>query len=262
MDFLERLNDHLPVVHPIELRAWSKEHKLNSHGFRSDEFDERSDINVLAVGCSNVFGWGLRKDGVRFTDIFVNLIKKKTHLSVSEWNLGWCGKSNDYIRRVIYCATRVLKPDICIVGITDVDRREIFDIQYDPEADTGICDFLIAHYPKNVPDNYKHYYEAQFALLGPCEDLSNLFFNYKFIELFLNSQNVNWLFVTTGRRDPLDEFERYVDPDKYAGRISYKDRASDRKHPGPKSHRELGTALYQKYRETYGENYNHDHKML
>jgi len=79
MDLLERLH-HLPVVHPIERMIWGKDHKLNSHGFRSDEFDKRSDINVLFVGCSNVFGWGVN-DGARFSDRFVKLIKKKAHLS-------------------------------------------------------------------------------------------------------------------------------------------------------------------------------------
>ena len=104
------------------------EYLFNSHGFRSKEFDDRGNFNVLSVGCSVTFGIGIPADK-RYSRIFCDKIEKDTGKRVVDWNMAMPGESIDYIARIVLLSLSVLKPDVLITNFPSLARREFFDVQ-------------------------------------------------------------------------------------------------------------------------------------
>jgi len=101
-------------------RGWDNEYaieyKFNSHGFRTDEFDER--IGYLALGCSFTEGVGLPSDSVWPTLLADKL---KTHI----WNLGVGGSSLDTCFRLLdYYISKMSVKGVFLLQPPD-DRFEI-----------------------------------------------------------------------------------------------------------------------------------------
>lgn len=91
-------------------QGWDKpgaiSYKINSHGFRCDEFD--GGPYLLALGCSFTIGIGLP-----IQDVWPSIVGRELGLKVA--NLGWGGSSADTCFRMAECWVPVLKPDLVIM---------------------------------------------------------------------------------------------------------------------------------------------------
>ena len=93
-------------------------YKLNSFGFRDDEFDNR--VNGIALGCSHTEGIGIPEFCVwprvlsRLTDTYV-------------WNLGVGGSSIDTTFRLLDHWLLKLKPKFVVLCAPNMNRVELFD---------------------------------------------------------------------------------------------------------------------------------------
>jgi hypothetical protein len=94
------------------------EYRYNSHGFRTDEFDDN--IEVLCFGCSFTMG-----TGVHAKDSWPSQFAYKTGLKTA--NLGLAGSSNDTVFRLAHHYLPSLKPKYALWVQTDMSRIEILE---------------------------------------------------------------------------------------------------------------------------------------
>lgn len=90
-------------------------YSLNSHGFRSDEFDDSP--GFIALGCSFTMGIGLPVDHV-----WPSMVSQDTGLKA--WNLGIGGCGLDTCFRMLYSYIDVLHPRFVMLLMPDPDRFE------------------------------------------------------------------------------------------------------------------------------------------
>ena len=106
-------------------------YKFNNYGFRSDDFDEKSDIPILFVGCSYTEGTGLPIDAVWTTQL-LDKIKIKTGKTVPHWNLAGAGAGFDDISVALYWHKIKFKQPIkYIVGLFPSFNRRGYYYQND-----------------------------------------------------------------------------------------------------------------------------------
>jgi len=212
----------IPVKDPNE---------FNEKGYRSDSFLSCGDIKVLSIGCSDVFGYYLKKED-RFSDIFCQKLLNQGH-KVSNWNLGLPGKSNDYIARTIALTKSILKPDIVLVSFTRILRREWF-------SGSGFCIDYIYNHKNEVSESLNN-------LSNYNQNILNFYINYKLIESVLN--DVEFMFTlslnTKGKAVGMDDILKIVDLNKYVGYFDLID-YSDEQHPGKLSNIQLADKFFKK----------------
>lgn len=92
-------------------------YKINSHGFRSDEFT--SDPSIIFLGCSFTVGIG-----VNLENSWTNLVS--TRLNLKSSNLGVGGGSCDTAFRMCFNYIDIIKPKIVVVMPPSPYRYEIF----------------------------------------------------------------------------------------------------------------------------------------
>jgi len=104
----------------------------NKYEFRSDSFDERSDLNICVLGCSMALGVG-----VLYHETWASRLKQHIEddlgKSCSIWNLSTGGSGVDYCSEVFHKWTPKLKPDISIIQWSDITRRSLvhnFNVQH------------------------------------------------------------------------------------------------------------------------------------
>lgn len=93
-------------------------YKINSLGFRSEEFDQSP--SILALGCSYTFGVGLP-----IKDTWPSILAAKLNLNF--WNLGIPGGANDTAFRLGYHYIPKLKPKYVFLLATEESRFEIIN---------------------------------------------------------------------------------------------------------------------------------------
>jgi len=116
-------------------------YKLNSFGFRDDEFDDRP--CGIALGCSHTEGIGIPEFYTwprvlsRLTDVYI-------------WNLGVSGSSIDTTFRLLNHWLPKLKPKFVVLCTPNMNRIEIFD-------STNPVNILPGNYQyhKHLQDYYK-----------------------------------------------------------------------------------------------------------
>jgi hypothetical protein len=217
-------------------------YRHNKHGYRCPEFDCVADIRVISLGCSYVFGIGLKDDEV-FSAIVCQQLQRNLNKSIIHWNLGVCGCSNDFIARLIYLAVPVLKPDLIMINFTHTARRDYISVTKDP----------VFYHPSAQSSNIaiKEICDHFRALTSLHDDRLNCFRNYKGIAAYLSERH--WLFSESGNSlNPtegasLSQLLRgHLDTLFYVGKIEKVDTARDHEHPGPNSHKKLADAYLQK----------------
>ena len=111
------------LEHPARLDAFP-DRERNRHGYRSDEFDLRGDMNIGFVGCSWTEG-----EAVARGSIYPDLVKEKladlSGRKVQSWNFGQSASGIEYAARVLPALIE-LKPDFVVVVFSGPDRREYF----------------------------------------------------------------------------------------------------------------------------------------
>jgi hypothetical protein len=98
-----------------------KDYKLNSHGYRCQEWTPLPDgkKNVVILGCSHTFGEGLADN-----EHWVHFLSQHYTERLRYWNLGQPGASADKVVRILHGAEKVLYPKIIIVCWPFWSRRE------------------------------------------------------------------------------------------------------------------------------------------
>ncbi len=216
-------------------------YNFNSYGYRSDEWVDRKEINVLTVGCSVAFGLGLNREDT-YPDIFCRSLSRNLDKSVGNWNLSWPGKSNDYISRIILSAVPFLRPNFVLIGFTAIGRREFVDIE-------GKClDYLPGSSSRqDAPILERALCRNLDALTSPFQDLINFYRNYKLVELLLNLLEVQWIYSVLVPRQ-IGPVKQYINHERLiAGSPSKKDRARDGLHPGIVSHQDFANYVFSAY---------------
>lgn len=94
------------------------EYQYNSHGFRTEEFNQQFD--VACFGCSFTMG-----TGVHSRDTWPSQLAALTGLKIA--NLGHAGSSNDTAFRFAYHYLKFLKPRYAVWLQTDMHRIEVLD---------------------------------------------------------------------------------------------------------------------------------------
>jgi hypothetical protein len=110
------------LLHDLGYVDYEISYVFNSHGFRTQEFDQNTDI--VCFGCSFTMGTGVRNEHTwpsRLADL--------TGLSVV--NLGHAGSSNDTAYRMARHYLHFLRPKYAIWLQTDIHRIEIIDESVD-----------------------------------------------------------------------------------------------------------------------------------
>ena len=192
---------------------------------------------MVAVGCSYVQGIGLAQDDI-FQEVFARRLRAAFSKSVVVWNLGLLGASNDYISRILYLAVPLLAPHIVLINFTRCARREYISIQnrywnYNPSCEPT---------DEVARDIFRHFA----ALTSPYDNQLNFFKNYKAVEHLLTARS--WLFshINPAEFEPV---ANHMELHRFAGPLSFVDRARDGLHAGPQSHRTLADRYWDRFVE-------------
>jgi hypothetical protein len=105
----------------FQKKGWDKpetiSYKLNSDGFRSEEFDSSAD-NLVALGCSFTMGVGLP-----YTDLWPSRLAHALNLRAC--NFGWGGASSDQCFRIAEYWVPHLKPKLVVLLNPPRGRMEV-----------------------------------------------------------------------------------------------------------------------------------------
>ena len=93
-------------------------YKINSNGFRSEEFDSNADNNLVALGCSFTMGIGLP-----YKDVWPSLVAQQLNLKAC--NFGWGGASSDQCFRLAEYWVPFLKPKLVVLLNPPRGRMEV-----------------------------------------------------------------------------------------------------------------------------------------
>jgi len=99
-------------------------YEFNGHGFRSDDFTETSEINILTCGCSLTVGVGVDQHEI-WPYRLKKLIEEETSKSVTVWNLATSGASGDYVARSLWKVKTELHSDFTFVYWPPSTRLEL-----------------------------------------------------------------------------------------------------------------------------------------
>jgi hypothetical protein len=99
-------------------------YSFNEYGFRSDSFDDRSEINILTCGCSMTVGVGVDQHE-NWTNQLKQKIIEHTGKTVTAWNIATAGASPDYVARSIWKLHALLNPDFVFIYWPAMTRLEL-----------------------------------------------------------------------------------------------------------------------------------------
>ena len=211
-----------PIYGPDDI-----DYRLNRHGFRGPELTTRGVITVAALGCSFVFGLGVREEEVYHYHI-ANRLRDTFNVNVVVHNLGINGGSMDTLARLVPMVLRNLKPDLVLINFPHRDRREHVSVfgktmkllpgtVFDLDAKLG-------------EELFKHYQ----GLASEPDDLANMFRNYSAIKYQL--RGTAWM-STFLEAHTYELLQAHVDEQSCCGSFPvFVDTARDHGHPGPQTH--------------------------
>jgi hypothetical protein len=218
----------------------SIDYTLNSKGYRCPAFNQTASIKILSLGCSYVFGVGLKQSEL-YHEIVAQNLRDILGCSVINWNLGSGGASNDFITRVLYESLPILKPDLIIINFTVPGRREYLAangdwVKFAPGNKVNWSEGVTREFHVFQRKMASHYQDAL--------HFSNLF---RGIEAKLS--NENHVFTTVNR-----EFYEVIQPifgDKFVTNFDILDTSRDHLHPGANSHKAVAKKCLEYMRKTH-----------
>lgn len=203
----------------------------NTLGFRGDKYPFQGQKKVLlAVGCSFTEGVGVN-DNETWPFFLANL------LNYNHINLGFTGRSNDYIARVLLTYFDIIKPDYIHILYTDTHRREY----YPPEG--GIEPYHHNSWGWFTENTLEH--TALTLLSNKNENFINWYKNHLLITYFLKTKNVKWRWDSTFIETD------YTDENKFNGSIKpFLDLSADTNHPGPLTNHAYAVSIFEKLKHS------------
>jgi hypothetical protein len=217
-------------------------HSLNSHGFRSQEFSDRGQYHVLAVGCSYAFGWCLPQEHI-WLEIFCDLLSAPGK-KVIRWNLSLPGASNDYIARTLMAVVPKLRPDLVLVSFSQPARTEYW-LSYDEVLSIRPTKV----FPANWSPLQRRITKKFNSLQNEWNDQSRLYNTYRLVESFLGLSSIHWLYTfACVQQEPF--IAAHLDRERFVGDIFRKvDLADDARHPGVESNRRLAHLTWEAFKK-------------
>jgi hypothetical protein len=224
-------------------------YKLNSYGYRCDEFNLQSELPIVFMGCSHAFGLGLPLEDTWAYQTISN-IRAKTNKTIPYWNLARNGSSIDLQFWNLNKHIEQLKPKFIFFLIPAIYRRlPVFDYRFH-EFQVNENQASETHLPLAVQKAAGLFVNESFAILEThkyfmlinalCERHgTQLLFQYSDIY----EGDIPYVFFRD--RGNYSMFKKldthFVDMHKDR-RLDY---ARDRMHRGPKSNAAFSDALWQ-----------------
>ena len=95
-------------------------YKMNEHGYRSISLNNKSEFNILTLGCSWTMGVGVRNEM-----IWPNLVGESVSKNAAVFNYGMYGVSVSYVAKTFYkFVTSHFTPDLCLIMWPGFSRRD------------------------------------------------------------------------------------------------------------------------------------------
>jgi hypothetical protein len=258
------LLDGIPKCeHSHLLAKYFPDDKVNRDGWACDEFDQRGTINLQFLGDSWTQGAGVGAHAAYPAHVARLVAEAYGNVPVSNWNLAWGGRSNDFMARYGLCTFPQLRPDFVFLCFTSMDRREYFRVDGQKVLYLVDAAYVVARGERlsdhNIDDSNAEPIRHLGALSSPYDDAVNFLKDYKLLELSLNQLGIPWGFSMIGIdyvRAPIEEWMAagWLSRDHYLGTPFLpvdKVSASDG-HPGLESHRRFGQQVFDWMQDRYG----------
>lgn len=151
----------------------------NELGFRGNALPLKGK-KLMAVGCSHTEGIGVN-DNETWPYYLAD------NLGYSHVNLGYTGRSNDYISRAVLSYTDLLKPDLVCIMYTYPSRREYY-------TEEGTIEPFHSK-PWGWFDDQKNdkHFKAKILLSNKYEDFINWYKNHLLIIYFLQQKKISYI---------------------------------------------------------------------
>jgi hypothetical protein len=149
----------------------SIKYRINSHGFRGDDFEPIEGESFIALGCSMTFGVGIKEE-----QTWVSRLSEQ--LGIHGYNLGAPGQGFETFFRVLSYWLPILKSKTVFVYINPGVRREWFNANANPSAfhTMGAWHHDLDHYTEHEFEMFMNQTEASvakaralYAIKGICE---------------------------------------------------------------------------------------------
>lgn len=201
-------------------------YSFNSAGYRAPEFESAGDaIKILALGCSETFGYGLPREHL-FHEIVAGRLRMHTGRTVVNWNLAVPGGSGDRMCRMLVVSLPLLQPDIVLLQFPSANRREYFSSK---------CEALNYHPNSMHRAELAPLFASFKSLTSPPDDFLNLFRRYKLAAALLRGRKWLHSFV---RREDKELLSGWLEDGcvgtLYGSEAGPVDRARDQLHAGPR----------------------------
>ena len=205
-------------------KPWAISYKLNSHGFRCEEFG--NDRHLIALGCSYTMGIGLPVES-----IWPSLVGQALNLPVA--NLSWGGSSVDTSFRLLRYWIRELNPRAVMILIPPKERLEVVldkicNETGKPRAEVFMSHSLSEHYNPNDVYFNNYFMQVENQILNREKNILAMRALCNEFEVPFFVQNTETT-MTRSRED-----------------IGY---ARDYLHGGPKIHREIADKFIEDYHQ-------------
>lgn len=106
-------------------RPDSFDYRLNTRGFRCDEFGPTTAPRVVYIGCSLTMGIGLPLDEIWSRHVHGAVLREVSG-DAPYWNLGCSGRSGGWMARMLATALPMLRPHLVVAFLPVASRREVW----------------------------------------------------------------------------------------------------------------------------------------
>jgi len=169
-------------------------YKMNEHGYRSNSFKDKSEYNILTLGCSWTMGVGVRNEAI-WPTLVKEKIQNKLQKKVSLFNYGTYGVSTSFTAKNFYkIATSEVKSDLVLIMWPGFSRRDYL-------KDTGVFKkiggFRLAHERDVIWKNEEE--DKLFVeLRNDYQDLMVFWESYKLVEITAKLYNIQVIHTIAG----------------------------------------------------------------
>lgn len=226
------------------------DYKFSSDGFRCEEFSIESELPLLFLGCSMTLGLGLPLDNV-WAKIIHRNIEEKTKLKIPFWNLAKNGSSIDLQFLLLEKYHKQLKPKFIFFLIPLIYRRVFYYQNWFHTCLFNEANFLSRRYPQAIEKLVDYNVDESAALFE--------FHKYMLLINYISKEYDGKIFYQFS--SDLTELEEnfitersnsYSQATRLGTRFPYPvDRARDRAHHGPKSHKIFTDSVWEEIKDYF-----------
>lgn len=204
-------------------------YKLNSNGFRCDEFDITTNKKILFLGCSFTSGVGLPLNHTWAYNL-LEKINKTTGHNIPFWSLALGGSSLDVQTRLYYHYGMKLKPDI-VFGFLPGYRREVY------RSTDNKTSMLYPHQQISNPNPLFDYLFDKRTILYETEK------NMVLLDQMLKSTNTLMIYSTWGEHYPIfDKIQL-----KHNIPLHVDNKSREKQHSGHEANLVFANKIYNQY---------------